>query len=180
MGRLARNLFTEEPAPVGLRFAAVSIILSDRRLPRVLLIKRAERSGDPWSGQIAFPGGKVQQGDGSARGTAIRETFEEVGIDLAKAAEFLGYGRVTGTHTGSLDVAPAVFLLKRKVVVTPNGEVASYRWASLNELLSPSSRSVLRFDFQGTSAEMPAFLVGDYVVWGLTYRILSQMLDEPR
>lgn len=172
------NLVPDEPRQKGLRFAAVSMVLRDRKSPSVLLIERARRTGDPWSGQIAFPGGKMQAGDESARGTAVRETREEVGVDLAGTADFLGYGRVTTTHTGTMDVVPAVFVLRRQVEIKPNGEVASFRWIGLEELLAPGARSSHRFGFEGKVVRVPAYAVGGYVVWGLTYRILSTLLGD--
>jgi 8-oxo-dGTP pyrophosphatase MutT (NUDIX family) len=175
--KLVTNLVAHEPPQTGLRFASVALIVRDRRLPSVLLIKRAKRAGDPWSGQVAFPGGKMQEGDTTARDTAVRETMEEVGIDLKRSSEFLGYGGVATTHTGTMDVVPAVFELKESVEVRPNGEVASYRWVELDELLSPSARSTYVLDRDGSTFEMPAYQVGDFVVWGLTYRILSTCLD---
>jgi 8-oxo-dGTP pyrophosphatase MutT (NUDIX family) len=177
--RLAKNLTTKEPKSKGLRFAAVSIILRDKESPSVLLIKRADRAGDPWSGQIAFPGGKMQQGDETARDTAVRETMEEVGIDLEKAAEFLGYAGATTTHTGTMDVVPSVFVLKQGVEIKPNEEVASHRWVKLEDFLDPNGKSTYRLNYDGRTVEMPAYMVGDYVVWGLTHRILSSALKEP-
>ena len=179
IARVTKNLVPQEPQPKGLRFAAVSIVVRDRQSPSVLLIKRAEHPSDPWSGQIAFPGGKMQSGDRTARDTAIRETLEEVGIDLGKAAEFLGYAAVTTTHTGTMDVVPSVFILKEGVEVKANEEVASYRWVDLEDLLAPVAGSVHRLEFNGKVVEMPAYVVGDYEVWGLTYRILSLFLSEP-
>jgi 8-oxo-dGTP pyrophosphatase MutT (NUDIX family) len=177
--KVAKNLTTLEPKSQGLKFAAVSIILRDRDSPSVLLIKRADRAGDPWSGQIAFPGGKMQQGDGTARDTAVRETMEEVGIDLDKGAEFLGYAGTTTTHTGTMDVVPSVFVLKQAVDIKPNEEVASYRWVKIEDFLSPNGMSTYRLNYDGRTVELPAYTVGDYVVWGLTHRILSSVLKEP-
>ena len=180
MARVTRNLVPHEPPQKGLRFAAVSIIVRDRRSPSVLLIKRAERPGDPWSGQIAFPGGRMQSEDRTARDTAVRETLEEVGIDLNRAGEFLGYGGVTTTHTGTMDVVPSVFELKESVEVKPNPEVASFRWVDLEDFMAPGSRSTYDLNNDGRVAALPAYVVGDYVVWGLTYRILSTMLEDTR
>lgn len=177
--RVTKNLAPQEPQSKGLRFAAVSIIIRDRQFPSVLLIKRAERSGDPWSGQIAFPGGKMQAGDKSAKDTAIRETMEEVGIDLGKVAEFLGYATTTTTHTGTMDVVPSVFILRDGVEITPNEEVASYRWVDLEDLMASEASSVHRLEFDGRIVEMPAYVVGDYEIWGLTHGILSDFLSEP-
>ena len=178
MAKIQGRLVAGEPQQKGLRFAAVSMILRDRKSPSVLLIERARRDGDPWSGQIAFPGGKMQDGDGSARGTAARETREEVGIDLDGAADFLGYGQVTTTHTGAMDVVPSVFSLRRQVEIRPNEEVASFRWIELEELLAPGARSTYQFGPEGRVVQMPAYAEGGYVVWGLTFRILSTMLGD--
>lgn len=175
--KLVKNLVPHEPPQTGLRFASVALIVRDRQLPSVLLIKRAERSGDPWSGQVAFPGGKMQGGDRTVRHTAVRETMEEVGIDLSSSAEFLGYGVMSTTHTGTMDVVPSAFELKESVEVRPNAEVASFRWVGLDELLAPSARSTYALNREGREVDMPAYVVGDYVVWGLTYRILSSCLD---
>jgi 8-oxo-dGTP pyrophosphatase MutT (NUDIX family) len=178
LGRISKNLVALEPTPGGLRFASVAIIIDDRKDPRILLIKRAERIGDPWSGQIAFPGGKMQPEDGTARRTAERETLEEVGIDLGKTAEFQGYAAVATTHTGTMDVVPTVFVLKEDVEAKPNEEVASYRWVGLEELLAPEAQSLRRISYGGKTTEMPAYVVGEYVVWGLTHRILSSVLAQ--
>ena len=140
------------------------------------MIKRADRVGDPWSGQVAFPGGKAQEGDSTLKETAIRETREEVGIDLGQDADFLGYFTPFRTHTGTLDVFPLVFLLKKKVEVRPNEEVSSYRWVKLEKLTTEQARSSYGVDAGGQTREMPALLVDGYVVWGLTYRIISSIL----
>jgi 8-oxo-dGTP pyrophosphatase MutT (NUDIX family) len=177
IARIQEKLVTGEPRQKGLRFAAVSMILQDRKLPSVLLIERARRADDPWSGQIAFPGGKMQDGDRTARDTAVRETKEEVGIDLDGAADFLGYGQVTTTHTGTMDVVPSVFSLKHRVEIKPNGEVASFRWIGLEDLLAPAARSNHQLDYDGRAIQTPAYAVGGYVVWGLTYRIINNLID---
>ena len=180
LARVSRSLVPHEPPSKGLRFAAVSMIVRDTKFPSILLIERAKRSGDPWSGQIAFPGGKMQAEDKTARDTAIRETMEEVGIDLGKTAEFMGYGEVTRTHTGTMEVVPSVFVLKEGVEVRPNEEVASFRWVDLDDLLTPRVKSTYELSRDGGTISMPAYAIGDYVIWGLTYRILSSMLEADR
>ena len=175
VAKIARSLAKNRPF-LGSGSASVAIILRDEEPPSVLLIRRAERPGDPWSGQIALPGGRSSLKDRNPRDTAIRETFEEVGIDLSAGAEFLGYGKTTTTHTGAMEVVPVVFGLSGQVEITPNDEVASYRWIGLQELRAPRAKSLHRFESLGRSVEMPAYIVDDYVVWGLTHRILSSVL----
>ncbi len=166
----------DQPPIESKRLAAVAVIVADESKPRTLLIRRAEHLDDPWSGQIAFPGGKMGGGDRSAKDTAIRETKEEVGLDLAAGAGFAGYYIPFRTHTGEMDVIPAVFLIEREVEVIPNSEVSGYKWVGLNEFLLPSSASAYRLKARGFSRDMPAFALGDYVVWGLTHRIISSLL----
>ena len=173
-GKITKNLTAAEPVAKGLRLAAVSMIIRGEDRPCVLLIRRADRQGDPWSGQIAFPGGKMQPEDGTAAKTAIRETMEEVGINLDRSASFIGYGEVAVTQTGTMEVVPAVFLLRSEVGVTPNEEVASYCWADLHKLTG--SKTTYTLNLGGKAVQMPAFQVGDYVVWGLTHRILSSVV----
>jgi 8-oxo-dGTP pyrophosphatase MutT (NUDIX family) len=176
---IRRKLSPSSVTSTGLRLAAVAIIIRDRDSPSVLMIRRAERKGDPWSGQVAFPGGKMQEGDATARATAVRETYEEVGIDLEKTADFLGYAEATVTHTGTMEVVPAAFLLKDEVRVKPNEEVTSHRWIKLDDMLAPRSRSVYRLSREGIELNMPAYSVEDYLVWGLTYRIVSTLVGSP-
>jgi 8-oxo-dGTP pyrophosphatase MutT (NUDIX family) len=179
IAKVAKKLTLREPKSRGLRFAGVSIILRDGVVPSVLLIRRAERDGDPWSGQIAFPGGKMQPEDRTTRDTAARETMEEIGVDLDRTANFLGYADTTTTHNGTMDVVPSVFTLKEEVKIRPNEEVASYRWANLEDFLNPNGKSTYRLEYGDRTIEMPAYLVGDYIVWGLTHRILESLLKEP-
>src|SRR5262245_58169717 len=69
---------------------AVTIRLGDAGEPELLMIKRAEHDGDPWSGHVACPGGREEDGDASLEATAIRETREETGIDLGRVGRILG------------------------------------------------------------------------------------------
>jgi 8-oxo-dGTP pyrophosphatase MutT (NUDIX family) len=176
LAKIRGSLVDKEPAQRGLRFAGVAMILRNEARPEVLLIKRAERTGDPWSGQIAFPGGKMQPDDRTVKDTAMRETLEEVGIDLNKVAGFLGYGRLTMTHTGTMDVVPTVFMMNNEAEARTNEEVASYRWVELEDFLSPKATTSYHLNTPGGALELPAYAVGDYVVWGLTYRILNSLL----
>ena len=178
LSAVLRKLEPEQPKVESRRLAAISVMILGSAEPKTLLIKRAERSGDPWSGQVAFPGGKMAEGDSSARQTAVRETMEELEVNLAEDADFAGYHRPFRTHTGDMDVVPVVFLLRRKVNVVPNLEVSGYRWVGLNEFLLPRSASTYLFKAGDASRDMPAFVLGDYVVWGLTHRILSSLLSD--
>lgn len=158
------------------RLAAVAIVFS-KEGGSLLLIERAEREGDPWSGQIAFPGGKMQAGDTDMKGVAVREAREELAITLDSDAEFLGYLRPFRTHTGDMEVVPSVFVLTKEVVPKPNGEVASFKWIGLKALEEGKGAS-LTLEREGGLAKVPAYSVDGYTIWGLTHRIIMEMLGE--
>ncbi len=171
---LKERLLRDEPSGGGLRRAAVAVILRGSYDPKVLLIKRAEVAGDPWSGQVAFPGGKAEAGDGGLVETAIREAREEVGIDLRAHADFLGYVGRFKTHTRTLEVFPAVFLLKGDFEGEPNREVASCRWVALARLREGPGAHPPTGTIRPEGAA--AVVVDGYEVWGLTLRIISSLL----
>jgi len=176
---LSPKLTREEPAPLVPRESAgVAVIFrSLGRGEEILLIRRAEREGDPWSGQVAFPGGMVSAEDGSFEETARRETAEEVGIDLSSnAAAFLGYMRELKARMREVVVVPCVFKLAADSAVTPNKEVASYKWVPLESLVRKEARSKYLLRRRGAELEFPSLVHGDLVVWGLTERILSAII----
>jgi 8-oxo-dGTP pyrophosphatase MutT (NUDIX family) len=173
---LARKLSLEEPQAGDLKRASVAVVVKGAQAPSLLLIRRAERPGDPWSGQIAFPGGKSQAGDATLKDTAARETLEELGIDLQRQAEFLGYFGSFRTHTRDMDVYPAAFALNDEVKIALNAEVASFRWVPLDRLVALCRRSEPLLG-TGAGGPVPAIRIDDYVVWGLTFRIISTLLS---
>ncbi|MDA4122419.1 MAG: CoA pyrophosphatase [Thaumarchaeota archaeon] len=179
VGAALRNRLTRvEPAEkIPRETAAVAIIVgqSIQEGDRFLLIKRAERAGDPWSGQVAFPGGRVEQYDVSFAATAVRETREEVGVDLTRS-EFLGYMGPFVPRNRMVRVVPAVYALTETVSVHPGPEVSSHRWVPFTELLSVTNRG-LETVSEVPGVAVPSFRFGDYVVWGLTERILTSLAE---
>jgi 8-oxo-dGTP pyrophosphatase MutT (NUDIX family) len=141
----------------------------------VLLIKRSDREGDPWSGQVCLPGGRVEKEDSSFMATAVRETQEEVGIDLDADARFIGYLGSFQARKRSIWVVPSVFMLVRLPVVTPNLEVASFKWMPFREILATEHRSTYKLNRGGELHVFPALDLEGYLVWGLTERILSTL-----
>jgi 8-oxo-dGTP pyrophosphatase MutT (NUDIX family) len=159
--------------------ASVAVIIKGRPKhgDQVLLIKRAERTGDPWSGQVAFPGGRVEAGDSTFADTAIRETVEEVGVDLRIKAEFLGYMGPFEPRNKRIQVVPAIFGLEGIVRVRTSSEVFSHRWIPIAELISMKNRSEQAMMVGSDHVTMPTFKFGDYLVWGLTERILAKLVE---
>jgi len=159
--------------------AAVAVILkpNSESGDRFLLIRRAERSGDPWSGQVAFPGGRVESDDLSFAATATRETLEEVGVDLAAKAEFVGYMGPLQPRNRRIQVVPAIFGLKRAVEVVPSDEISSHRWIPVTDLISGKNRAEYAMEAGTVRRTVPSFQFGDYLVWGLTERILSRLVE---
>jgi 8-oxo-dGTP pyrophosphatase MutT (NUDIX family) len=156
--------------------AAVAVII--RSAPtgeEVLLIRRAVREGDPWSGDAAFPGGRVEAQDGSFRDAAVREALEEVGVDLAATARFLGCMHQFQAKRMGIWVVPVVFLLTGPVAIRANSEVSSYFWVPFPELLAPENRSIFRLARGDEVMTFPSLELRGYVVWGLTERILSSL-----
>ncbi len=158
--------------------AGVAVILRDSEdEEQVLLIRRADRKDDPWSGQVAFPGGRVELTDKSFEETARRETAEEVGIDLSKFGVFLGYMHELKARTREIVVVPSVFKLDASVDIALSAEVASYQWVSLKKLARKEARSEYLHRLGERQVVFPSLLHNGLVVWGLTERILSAIMN---
>lgn len=157
--------------------AAVAVIIkSSQSTSSLLLIRRTERNGDPWSGQIAFPGGHRAPADRSFLETAIREADEEVGISL-RAHTMLGVLPPVHAHTNRIRVAPFVFQLKGRVKLRPNREVADAFWVPVNELgHSKVVRSKIRVE--KCERTVDSYVVGENMIWGLTFRIIRILLGR--
>jgi 8-oxo-dGTP pyrophosphatase MutT (NUDIX family) len=158
--------------------AAVALIL--RRGPAgldVLFIRRAEDPRDPWSGQMAFPGGRSEPGDPDLRTTAIRETAEEIGLDLDREAEYLGaldeVRAMARLRPMDLAITPFVFYAPGDSEMTPSHEVTSIHWLPLETLQSPEAQSSFEYRHEGGVLTFPSLRVQDVVIWGLTYRMLG-------
>ena len=143
----------------------------------ILFIRRAERAEDPWSGQVGFPGGRAEPEDSDLGATARRETLEEIGIDLARDAEFLGgLDEIRAMARGrpvDLAIAPFVFHLRGGGSVCLGDEVTSVHWLSLDRLLGPEHHGRFEYRHEEGTVELPCLRLGDFVIWGLTYRMFG-------
>ena len=157
--------------------AAVALILRDGEAGiDLLFIRRAEHPQDPWSGQMAFPGGRAEPGDADLTATAVRETAEEIGLDLARAAEPLGaldeVRAMARMRPMDLTIQPFVFRLVTPAELHLSSEVKSVHWLPLAALLGADLRSTMDYVQDGTSLRFPCVRVDEVVIWGLTYRML--------
>ena len=178
-GHVARTVEIADARP-----AAVALVLLDGPPPasglEILLIRRAERPGDPWSGQIAFPGGRYEPGDPDLLATAIRETREETGVDLT-SAERLGPLDDLYPRTPTLPpvvVRPFVFALgRRPPPLVPSDEVQRAFWLPLSRLEQAGVRREITLTLRGVERTFPAYLVNDELIWGMTERILTPFIE---
>jgi 8-oxo-dGTP pyrophosphatase MutT (NUDIX family) len=170
------------------RPAAVALVLLEGPQGlEILLIRRAERADDAWSGQIALPGGRYDAGDPDLEATAVRETREETGVDLS-GAERLGVLDDLYPRTSTLPpvvVRPFVFALARRAALVPSDEVQRAFWLPLGRLSDPGVRREVTLPLRGGARTFPAYLVDDELIWGMTERIVTPFMDlvdglEPR
>ena len=158
--------------------AAVALILTPDP-DSILLIRRAEREGDRWSGQIAFPGGRWSPGDADLAETARRETREEVGLDLSSApvAATLDDLAPTTPVLPPIVVRPFVFTVPEPAPLILNSEVAGAWWVPLDTLLEPDLLRPMEYERHGTLVRSTGYHLTHGVLWGMTERILTPVLD---
>lgn len=162
--------------------SAVAMILQvrDGEL-HILMIKRAEREGDPWSGHMAFPGGRMDEDDPHGYAVAKRETAEEIGLELGPRDPCIG--RLSDInarpHRGTLGMAvsPFVFRLEREVTFRPNHEVAEVVWVPMEYLLNADNREQMTWKYRGARIPMPCYLYQGKRIWGLSLMMLDEMMD---
>jgi len=181
---LAIREFLEQHSPrriteAGTIEAAVAVMLlfRDAADPEVLLIRRAKNDRDPWSGQIALPGGRREAGDETLLVTACRETLEETGVTLDRDTLI---GELDDLHPRTpvlppVVVRPFVFALAERPTVRTNPEATSHMWVSVSALKEGAQMS--QVIVRGVRLDVPSFVVGDDVVWGMTERIIRPIIE---
>ncbi|HKN65685.1 MAG TPA: CoA pyrophosphatase [Gemmatimonadaceae bacterium] len=168
------------------RLAAIALVLrpgtgpAESADPELLMIKRAEAEGDPWSGHIACPGGRMEPGDHDLEQTAVRETWEETGVDLARDGKVLGALDDISPRTPTLPpiiVRPYVAVVKPELEIVQSSEVAEAFWVPLAALRERAAWGTAMVPVRGSGErQVEAFRHGAYTVWGLTERVLRQFL----
>ena len=165
----------------GVRRAAVALILraGDNGAPELLFIRRSEYPADPWSGQVAFPGGREEAADPTLVDTAIRETREETGIDLVRDGTVIGTLDDLRPNTVKLPaviVRPYVVLLNRFEPLVLSDEVALAFWVPLEAFKDAPAWRDTDVLARGVQMNRRAFHHQGQVIWGMTERILAQLL----
>ena len=162
--------------------AAVSVVLRGTNDLDLLMIKRAHFDHDPWSGQMALPGGRRDDTDANLLQTAIRETMEETALDLGQGAQHLGQLKdlqPSSVQLPKLTITPFVFVVGPKTeasVASP--EIDQIFWVSIDDLRKRDRNCSLEIPMpDGQKQEFPCYIVEGRPVWGLTFRIVSELLQ---
>ena len=179
LARALADIPADAPLP-GVRRAAIAVVLVElERSLDVLLIERAIREGDPWSGHMALPGGHADPTDADLAATAERETLEEVGLDLHEVGERIGqlsdYAPVRNVPIG---VRPFVYLLRERPALSLSAEVEQAIWVPVAPLCAGEQRTTFSFVRGAQSLKFPAWDIAGHVVWGLTYRVLDELFER--
>lgn len=181
--RLAALPHATDSAEPGDRAAVSAVIRSHpAHGAELLFIRRAEHPLDPWSGHMAFPGGRREPHDPDLSHTALRETLEEVGLDLRRDGALLtrldDVPAIARGERMGLVIAPFVCALDRPAeTVTQPEEVAETLWVPLSTLAAGEGEGLYAYHHKGTDLQLPCIRLGDRVVWGLTYFMLQTLLQ---
>ena len=165
----------------GLRLAAVAAIFvdpPDRSGPKLLFMRRAERVGDHWSGHVSFPGGHREPGDADLLDTAIRETREEIGVDLSPDACIGTLSDQIAVPRPDMLIRPYVFRVSAIPPVSLNHEVASLHRLDLDTLLSDAGRGSMELELRGHALTLPCVDFDGVRLWGLTLRMVDELLHR--
>ena len=164
------------------RRAAVAVVLHAARAgPEVLLMERVQDERDPWSGQVSLPGGHEEDGDPDLVATAVRETREELGIDLGSATLGGAFGPVRARVRGRLlqtTIVPVVFVPNRRPAVELGPEAAAAFWLPLRQAAAGELDGIHVLGGEGPRRELPCWNWEGRVVWGLTHLILGDLLSR--
>jgi len=164
--------------------AAVAVVMQERPGlgPSLLMIQRAEREGDPWSGQMAFPGGKHDIDDEHITQTALREISEELGVDAHLLSRF---GRLSDilarpyrVQQKPMVVSPLLFKANAELELSPNAEVADVLWVPLSYFLSPDHRKTMQWSRYNKPLELPCYFYQEKRIWGLSLLMIDELMRE--
>lgn len=148
----------------------------------LFLIQRAHKPGDPWSGDMAFPGGRKQPEDPDSRATAIRETWEETGLDLfrqsARCDRLSDVMARTHRMNKPMIISPWLFEWHGETHLNFNHEVADALWIPLHFFANPAHRDTIEWTRQKVTLNMPCYYYDNKPVWGLTLQMIDNLLER--
>jgi len=164
------------PGRTPLRAAAVLVpIIMHAHGPHLLLTRRADHLGEH-SGQVAFPGGKIDQGETVAE-AALREAEEEVGLDRS-FVEIIGYLDPYETGTG-FRIVPAIGLVRPGFSLTINaGEVADAFEVPLDFLMNEANHERHSAEWRGRKREFYAIPYNGHNIWGATAGMIRILYER--
>ena len=159
--------------------AVAAVVRSGQLGTEILFIERSTKEGDPWSGQMAFPGGRASDEDENSLATAIRETMEEVAVDLTGSRLVGRLSDLEGGPRGTrqrLTVTPYVFWISGpRPKVHLNHEVAEVVWVPISDLVESSRYIEYPYPPLGRDSWPGITVEGERVIWGLTLRMLVDL-----
>src|SRR6056297_3274681 len=160
--------------------AAVAMLLRRTESDtEVLLIKRAEHELDPWSGDLGFPGGRIEAEDSGPRAAAERETAEEIGLQLSPENYLGRTDDLSGAYL-SVCISCFVYQIDTPVDFTLNYEVVDLFWVPLRTLLDPQRNRLENFAYRGSDRNHPIVELREWSerpLWGITYRLLGDFFN---
>jgi 8-oxo-dGTP pyrophosphatase MutT (NUDIX family) len=183
LGKLRTRLSPPERVriePRSISQAAVTLILREcDAASQFLVIQRAENPRDHWSGHLALPGGRADEGDGSLLATAAREVREEVGIDLSPEVHFIGQLRSispSSLRLPSILVTPFVAIAPQEFELRLSGEVSAAFWVSISDLKLAGRNTSVTLEVDRTAYRWLAYTSERGPIWGITERIITDFL----
>ncbi|MCK5913063.1 MAG: CoA pyrophosphatase [Desulfuromusa sp.] len=181
--QIKNRLTDHQPQPLkqeSERHAAVAMLLRNNgQETEVLLIRRAEHDKDPWSGDLGFPGGRIEEQDPSPRSAAERETREEIGFCL-NDKDYLGQSDDLAGAYLSVHISCFIYQVDHDIQFKLNGEVVDLFWIPISTLLDPHRNQQLTFFYRGRDRTHPAIDLSEWSkrpLWGITYRLLDNFLN---
>jgi 8-oxo-dGTP pyrophosphatase MutT (NUDIX family) len=168
-----------DPSPARVEAGVAAVLREQEEGLELLFIRRAEYENDPWSGDLAFPGGRVDPEDAGPREAAVRETLEEVALDL-RGARILGRLSDVLGSAESIRVSAFVFAIEGDPKLEPNYEVREAFWSPLAHCCDPRRQQWRDFTYRGAISRLPTIRLLDDerapVLWGITYKLLDHLM----
>ncbi len=177
--RLAASSPWFDPTPAKMEAAVALVLREVEGDVEALFIRRAEHDGDPWSGDLAFPGGRIDPPEADGRAAAVRETMEELALDLSVGRPIGRISDVLG-HAESIRVSAYVYAIEGDPPLRPNYEIREAFWSPLSHSDDPARQEMRDFTYMDHTSSMPTIRLMDDsrapVLWGITYKFMDDFM----